>query len=71
MSGRFIWEHANDVHQIMHHIKDAGATFSAPKVQVCLEEVKILRQTMNIQGRVPDQSKVDNILTVNSLHLRI
>ena len=59
---RFIWEHANDVHQIMHRIKDVGATFSAPKMQLCLEEVKILGQTMNIQGRVPDQSKVDNIL---------
>ena len=46
----------------MNHIKDAGATFSAPKMQLCLEEVKILGQTVNIQGRIPDQSKVDKIL---------
>ena len=26
---RFIWEHAQDVHRIMHKIKKAGGTFAA------------------------------------------
>ena len=59
---KYIWEHANDVHRIMHRIKDAGATFSALKIQLCLPEVKILGQIVNIHGRVPDQSKVDKVL---------
>jgi hypothetical protein len=32
---RFIWEHAQDVHRIMHRIKCAGATFSPKKTQIC------------------------------------
>ena len=28
---RFIWEHAVDVHRIMHHFAHAGRTFSGPK----------------------------------------
>ena len=32
---RFIWEHANDVHRIMHQIKCAGETFSPKKTQIC------------------------------------
>jgi hypothetical protein len=32
---RFIWEHAQDVHRVMHKVKSAGATFSATKVQCC------------------------------------
>ena len=32
---RYIWEHANDVHHIMHWVGHAGATFAPKKVQVC------------------------------------
>ena len=32
---RFIWEHAQDVHQITHKVKMAGATFAASKAQIC------------------------------------
>jgi hypothetical protein len=39
---RFIWEHAQDVHRIMHKIKTAGATFAANKTQICLPEVLII-----------------------------
>jgi hypothetical protein len=31
----FIWEHAQDVHQVMHRIKCAGATFLPKKTQIC------------------------------------
>ena len=59
---RFIWEHAQDVHRIMHRIKTAGATFAANKAQICLPEVLIIGQTCNTTGRSPDTSKVDKIL---------
>lgn len=36
---RFIWEHAKNVHRIMHKVKTAGATFAANKAQICLPEV--------------------------------
>jgi hypothetical protein len=59
---RFIWEHAQDVHRIMHRIKSAGATFAANKTQICLPEVLIIGQTCNSSGRSPDTAKVDKIL---------
>lgn len=35
---RFIWEHAQDVHRIMHCVRHAGATFSPKKMQLCKPE---------------------------------
>lgn len=58
---RFIWEHAVDIHCIMHHIKHSGATFSPIKTQICRPEVIIVRQKCTPQGRLPDESKVDKI----------
>ena len=59
---RFIWEHANDVNRIMHRIKEAGATFSAKKTQLCCPEVLIIGQKCTPQGRLPDDDKVSKIL---------
>jgi transposase InsO family protein len=59
---RFVWEHAQDVHRIMHRVKDSGATFSALKIQLCLPRVLILGQTCTPEGRLPDKSKVEKIL---------
>jgi hypothetical protein len=59
---RFIWEHAQDVHRIMHRIKEAGATFSASKIQLCLPEALILGQRCTPEGRLPDDDKVEKIL---------
>lgn len=60
---RFIWEHALDVHRIMHEIECSGATFAASKAQICLPEVLIIGQQCNAQGREPDTAKVDKILS--------
>jgi hypothetical protein len=59
---RFIWEHALDVNRIMHRIKQAGATFSAKKVQLCRPKVLIVGQTCTPEGRLPDDAKVEKIL---------
>ena len=59
---RFIWEHANDVHRIMHRVGCSGATFSGKKMQVCRPEVIILGQKCTSDGRLPDTSKVDKII---------
>jgi len=59
---QFIWEHAQDVHRIMHRIKCVGATFAATKAQICLPEALIIGQICNANGRVPENSKVDKVL---------
>ena len=59
---RFIWEHANDVHRIMHRIGHAGATFSAKKTQTCRPEVLVVGQKCNPLGRSPDDDKVKKVL---------
>jgi hypothetical protein len=43
---RFVWEHAVDVNRVMHRIKQAGATFSTKKMQICLPEVLNCRNKM-------------------------
>lgn len=58
---RFIWEHAVDVHRIMHRITQSGATFSPTKTQICRPEVLIVGQRCTSEGRLPDTSKVDKI----------
>ncbi|KAI0038540.1 hypothetical protein FA95DRAFT_1453886, partial [Auriscalpium vulgare] len=55
---RFIWEHAQDVHRIIHKVKCSGATFSASKLQVCVPEAVIAGQKCTPLGRVPDDGKV-------------
>ena len=59
---RFVWEHAQDVHRVMHKVKLAGATFAAAKAQICLPEVLIIGQTCKSEGRSPDTTRVDKIL---------
>jgi hypothetical protein len=59
---RFIWEHAVDVHRIMHRVKHSGATFSPSKTQICRPEVLIVGQRCTPEGRIPDEEKVKKIL---------
>lgn len=60
---RFIWEHAQDVHRIVHRVGQAGGTFSPSKVQLCLPKVLIVGQTCTPQGRLPDEQKIAKILS--------
>ena len=59
---RFVWEHAQDVHRIMHRVKHAGATFAPSKAQICRQEVIIVGQKCTPEGRLPEPNKVDKIL---------
>ncbi len=59
---RFIWEHAQDVHRIMHRIGHAGATFAPKKVQACKTEVVIVGQKCTPEGRSPEDAKIEKIL---------
>ena len=58
---RFIWEHLNDVHRIIHRFLCAGATISAKKLTIAVPKVTILGHKCNYEGCVPDNSKVAKI----------
>jgi hypothetical protein len=59
---RFIWEHAQDVHRIMHRLACAGMTISAKKTQLCRPSVVIVGQKCTPEGRCPDDSRVQKVL---------
>ncbi|SJL18083.1 uncharacterized protein ARMOST_21655 [Armillaria ostoyae] len=59
---KFIWEHANDVHRIMHCIKCAGGTFLPKKTQICRPSVVILGQKCSAEGCHPEDARVEKIL---------
>jgi len=58
---RFIWEHANDIHHILHHFLCAGATVSAKKLFLVVPEVTILGHKCNYKGRIPNDSKIAKV----------
>ncbi len=60
---RFIWEHLNDVHHVIHRLGHTGATVSAPKLFIAVPEVIILGHKCNYKGQIPDESKTAKIKT--------
>jgi hypothetical protein len=58
---KFIWQHLNDVHRILHHLGCSGATISAKKLFVAVPEVIILGHKCNYEGCVPDDSKIAQV----------
>jgi hypothetical protein len=58
---KFIWQHLNDVHRILHRLGCSGATVSAKKLFVAVPEVIILGHKCNYEGRVPDDSKIARV----------
>ena len=59
---RYIWEHLQDVHRILHRMGEAGGTFSAKKMQLCRAEVTIIGQRCSSKGREPIDSRVKKII---------
>ena len=59
---RFVWEHANDVHRIMHRLGCSGVTVSATKTQLAQPEVIILGQKCTPEGRLPEDAKIKKII---------
>jgi hypothetical protein len=58
---KFVWEHTQEVHCILHHIACAGGTFSVKKVQLVQPQVLITGQLCIIDGRLPDTSKMSKV----------
>lgn len=59
---RFIWEHAMDLNRVLHHLRHAGATVSAKKLQLCSPEIIVVGRKCTYKGQEPDVTTVDKIL---------
>ena len=59
---KFIWEHAVDVHRIIHRVSHAGGTFSPTKVQLARQQALIVGHKCTPDGRLPDDQKIEKIL---------
>ena len=59
---RYMWEHINDVHRILHRIGEAGGTVSAKKMQLCQSEVQIVGHQCSARGREPVDDRIQKIL---------
>ena len=58
---KYLWEHINDVHRILHRIGEAGGTVSAKKMQLCQAEVEIVGHKCSARGREPIESRAQKI----------
>lgn len=58
---KFVWEHLTNVNRIIHRIRHAGGTFNAKKSFLAVPSVIIVGHRCNVDGRIPDESKVQKI----------
>ena len=59
---RFVWEHLQDVHRIIQHVKSYGAMFSGKKAFIEVPQADILGHICTPEGRVADSSRIQAIL---------
>ena len=59
---RFIWEHFQNVNQIVQQMKYSGGTFSSKKLLVCTREITVVGHVCTPEGRILDPIKVDKIV---------
>jgi hypothetical protein len=59
---QFVFEHASDVHRVLHRLKCSGATIAPTKTQIGLPRVLIVGHTCSPEGRSPDDAKIKKIL---------
>jgi hypothetical protein len=58
---KFVWEHLNDVHRILHRLGEAGGTVSGKKMQLCKSEVEIVGQKCSSKGREPIPARTKKV----------
>jgi hypothetical protein len=59
---RFVYEHLQVMHRILHRAKLFGATFSGKKIKMCAPQIEMVGAMVSYEGRVPDQSRVKAIV---------
>ena len=58
---RFMWEHLQDLHRVLHRIGEAGGTVSGKKMQLCRTEVEIVGTKCSREGRMPTDTRAQKI----------
>ena len=58
---KYVWEHLNDVHRILHRIGEAGGTVSGEKMQLCQPEVEIVGHRCSSKGREPIDTRTKKV----------
>ncbi len=58
---RFIWEHFQNLNQVVQRMKYAGCTWSGKKAYLCVPEAIIVGHKCMYEGRIPEDGKVDKI----------
>ena len=59
---KFVWEHLQNVNRVIQRVKHAGGTFSAIKSFFCVETAVIVGHKCTIEGRLPDETRVQKIV---------
>jgi len=59
---KFIWDHLQNVNRIIQRIQHAGGTFSGHKSFLCVESTIIVGHRCTMEGRIPDESRVQKIV---------
>ncbi|KAG8781506.1 hypothetical protein FRC15_008612 [Serendipita sp. 397] len=59
---RFIYEHLNDVDEVLTRIIYAGITVAAAKLQIAALEATIVGHRVSYEGRHPDDAKIQKVL---------
>ena len=59
---RFVWEHIQNVNRIIQRMRHAGGTFSGLKSFICVESAVIVGHKCTINGRLPDETRVQKII---------
>jgi hypothetical protein len=59
---RFVWEHLNNVNQILQHLKHTRGTFSAMKSHFCVPSAVIVGHRCTYKGHLPDTARVQKIV---------
>lgn len=59
---RFVWEHLNNVHRILHRMRCAGGTFNGKKLEMCVPEIIIVGHRCTYQGREVVRHKLEAIV---------
>ena len=59
---RFIWEHFQDLNQVVQRMKYSGGTFSGVKIYLASAEITVLGHCCTIDGWLLDQSRIEKII---------
>ena len=59
---RFVWEHFQNLNQVVQRMKYCGGTFSGPKTTLCAEEIVVVGHRCTYEGRLPETDRVGVIV---------